>query len=441
MPEAAGSSRPATSADRDVWNWGSRVLGVAGILVAAVGLACSDTAVHVAGSDAARLPHVRLNPHRGEADTPAVDVVGLPADALSRLREAALTPEEWTGWLRISVAGGGENVWEYPAVLGSYDVSDDAIHFSPLFDFEPGRSYRVVFDPARLPVRLDGVTGAWRSHSVEETVGEPASTRRPATTVADVYPTSDVVPENLLRLYISFSAPMGFRGGSEYVHLVDEDGRVVEDPFLPLDVALWNETRTRYTLLFDPGRVKRGILPHERTGRAIVAGRTYTLVVEREWSDALGLPLAESFSRRYTVGPPEHRALDTAEWQVSPPSAGTRDPLEVVLPRPLDYALLQRALLVATARGEVVDGHTEIGAAETRWRFTPRTPWGAREYQVVARSVLEDPAGNRVGRAFEIDSSERTSRGAGESGRSVTFLPTPPVASGASPVERTGPAG
>ena len=82
------------------------------------------------------------------------DVVGLPADALSALREAALTPEEWTGWFRISVAGSGENAWDQPPVLGTYAVSDDAIHFSPLFDFDPGRSYRVVFDPARLPPRF-----------------------------------------------------------------------------------------------------------------------------------------------------------------------------------------------------------------------------------------------------------------------------------------------
>ena len=70
------------------------------------------------------------------------------------------------------------------------------------------------------------------------------------------------------RFFISFSAPMGFRGGTEYVHLLDGDGQVVDEPFLPLDVALWNENRTRYTLLLDPGRVKRGILPNAQMGRA-----------------------------------------------------------------------------------------------------------------------------------------------------------------------------
>ena len=244
------SSTPA-GASRDIRSRCSTVIGVAGMLCAAAGLACSGPSLDHASSEAARFLQVRLSPRRDAALPQTIDVVGLPADALSTLREAALTPEEWAGWLRISVAGSGENVWDQPPVLGTYAVSHDAIHFSPLFDFDPGRSYRVVFDPARLPPRLNGVRGAWRSRLIEETVREPAPEQRPATTVVEVYPTADVVPENLLRLYISFSAPMSFRGGTDHVHLLDGDGQVVADPFLPLDIALWNENRTRYTLLLD----------------------------------------------------------------------------------------------------------------------------------------------------------------------------------------------
>ena len=201
------SSTPA-GASRDIRSRCSTVIGVAGMLCAAAGLACSGPSLDHASSEAARFLQVRLSPRRDAALPQTIDVVGLPADALSTLREAALTPEEWAGWLRISVAGSGENVWDQPPVLGTYAVSHDAIHFSPLFDFDPGRSYRVVFDPARLPPRLNGVRGAWRSRLIEETVREPAPEQRPATTVVEVYPTADVVPENLLRLYISFSAPM-----------------------------------------------------------------------------------------------------------------------------------------------------------------------------------------------------------------------------------------
>ena len=423
MSEAAGSLSPAASSRSDVRRWCSKI-GVALTLVLAVGLACTDTSGHLAGHDSLQILQIRLNPERDTTGARTIDLVGLPADALSAVREAALTSDEWTEWFRVSVAVSGEDVWNLPPVLGTYSVSNDSIHFSPHFDFDPGRSYRVVFAPSRLPVRLNGVNGAWRSRSIEVTVREPAPDLRPVTTVVQVYPTADVLPENLLRLYVYFSAPMGLTGGTEFVHLLDGDGSVVEDPFLPLDVALWNDDRSRYTLLFDPGRVKRGILPNERMGRPITTGLTYTLVIDREWHDASGLPLARSFSRQFTVGPPDDRAIDPDEWHISPPVAGTRDPLVLALTEPLDYALLQRALLVTTASGTVVDGDTEIEAAETRWIFTPREPWGSAEHHLVVLPILEDPAGNRVGRAFEVASSDRTGQ-RGETRANVPFRPRP----------------
>ncbi len=425
MSEPAGSRSPAASWRCDVRRRCSTGSGVGLTLVLAVGLACTGPSDHLASSDALPTPQIRLNPQRDPTGARTIDLVGLPVDALSAVREAALTSDEWTGWLRVSVAGSDEDVWNLPPVLGTYSVSNDSIRFSPLFDFDPGRSYRVVVAPSRLPARLNGVNGGWRSRSIDVTVGEPAAERQPATTVVEVYPTADVVPENLLRLYIYFSGPMGLKGGAESVHLLDADGDVVEDPFLPLDVALWNEDRTRYTLLFDPGRVKRGILPNERMGRPITAGDTNTLVVDREWRDGSGLPLVASFRRQFTVGPPDDRAIDPAEWDVSPPVAGTHDPVVVSLRRSLDYALLQRAIFVTTARGDVVDGETEIGAAETRWVFTPRESWGTGEYRLVVRPILEDPAGNRVGRPFELSSSEGAGRRGQASGASLPFLPRP----------------
>ena len=120
------------------------------------------------------------------------------------------------------------------------------------------------------------------SMEIEATVGVPAPELEASTTVVAVYPTTAIVPENLLRFYISFSAPMSLDGSAGHVRLLDGSGHDVEEPFLPLDVALWNEDRTRYTLLLDPGRVKRGILPNLRMGRAIAEGSTYTLVVEAD---------------------------------------------------------------------------------------------------------------------------------------------------------------
>ncbi len=51
-----------------------------------------------------------------------------------------------------------------------------------------------------------------------------------------------------------------------------------------------------------------------------------------------------------------------------------------------------------------MEGDIRTEAAETRWLFTPRAPWRAGEYRLVASSILEDVAGNRIGHAFEVDS-------------------------------------
>ena len=352
-----------------------------------------------AASDAA--PQIRLNLVRTGSGT--VDVVGLPADDLSRLRHGTLTRDEWTALLRVAVASDAGASTDRPAVLGTYSIGDGVIRFAPQFPFDPGRRYEVVLDPSRLPPLSGGQPAPWRLRRLETTISVPAPDRHTTTRIVEVYPTAREVPENQLRLYIYFSASMGLKGGLDHIHLLDETGRAIEDPFLPLDVALWNADRTRYTLLFDPGRLKRGVLPNEQMGRSLTNGRRYTLVVDESWRDAEGQPLAAPFRREFRVGPPDERAIEPAKWRLDTPLVGTRDPLIASFPKPLDYGLLQRALSVSTVRGDRVEGDIRIEATETHWLFIPRAPWQAGEYQLIASSILEDVAGNRIGRPFEVD--------------------------------------
>ena len=50
-----------------------------------------------------------------------------------------------------------------------------------------------------------------------------------------------------------------------------------------------------------------------------------------------------------------------------------------------------------------VDGEIVIGGGEKQWTFTPQAPWRAGAYQLIALDILEDVAGNQIGRAFEVD--------------------------------------
>jgi hypothetical protein len=224
--------------------------------------------------------------------------------------------------------------------------------------------------------------------------------------VTSLSPSSDAWPSNILRFYVHFSAPMSQTQGVEFVRLLDDKGQEVADALLPSAIDFWNRERTRYTVFFDPGRVKRGILPNRTLGRPLEPGRDYTVVVDAAWRDAEGRPLAAPYRRTFRSGPPVERALALTDWRITAPPAGSPDALVVAFRHSLDEGLLHRAVGVAPAGGEPLDGAVAVAHGETEWRFTPSRPWRAGRYELLVLSILEDPSGNRLGRAFEVEARE-----------------------------------
>jgi hypothetical protein len=334
-----------------------------------------------------------------QGGTAYVEVKGLPGRTLRALDRDDLNATQWSAILRVAVT------LDAPAVLGEYAVADGALRFTPLFPFDEGRRYQVRFDPGRLPGAAADAGGV-----VEGSVGRPASTTTPSTSVVRVYPSGEEVPENLLRMYIEFSGPMGRKSGVEHISLLDQAGREIIGAVLPLDYEFWSPDHTRFTVFFDPGRVKKGILPNREMGRPLETGRSMTLVVSREWRDEHGLPLKEDFKRTFRVGPPEDKPIDPSSWRIQPPAAGTRDGVIVTFPRPLDHGLLLRALGVTLDR-KTVNGDIVLEPGETRWVFTPNDPWRAGAYRLLALEILEDPAGNQIGRAFEVSNAGPVDKG------------------------------
>jgi hypothetical protein len=336
---------------------------------------------------------VRLNP--GADGTLGFEVVNLTEAMVRAATSRELSRDEWEQVLRVSVSETD------PPMVGAYAVSGATLRFAPMFPLDPGRDYHVVFRAAALP----GLESERSSMTARFTV--PAVKRDPTTSVSAIYPSGDRVPANQLRLYVHFSAPMGRKGGLDYITLLDDKGQVVVDPFLPLDAEFWNSDHTRYTVFFDPGRQKRGILPNQQMGRSLEPGRLYTLVVSKDWPDGNGLPLREEFRRTFTVGAPDERPLDVRQWRLTAPAAGTREALRVSFPEPLDHGLLLRALGVGGTTAAFLDGEVAIDQSERQWRFTPAAAWRPGSYQLIALGVLEDLAGNRIGRAFEVDTFDR----------------------------------
>jgi len=332
-------------------------------------------------------PRIVLNT---ETPRPTIDVVDVPAPALIELGTLD-SREAWIPVFKVSVGA------DQAPMVGQYSIEEGRVRFTPMFPLDRGRQYQVTFTaPGGQPITT--------------AVGLPAKDATPKTVVARVFPTADVVPENQLRIYIHFSAPMGSRGGLDYVHLFDDAGKEVKDPFLPLDAEFWNDDRTRYTVFFDPGRQKRGIAPIADMGRSLTDGKSYTLVVDAAWRDGEGLPLKDQYRRTFKVGPADEKPLDPKSWRIDPPAAGTSAPLTVTFPEPLDHGLLLRALGVLTPGGKPLEGVVVVGASELTWAFTPAEPWKAGQHNLVAFAMLEDLAGNRIGRAFEVDQFDRTDK-------------------------------
>jgi len=327
-----------------------------------------------------------------------VEVTGLGAEA-TNLRKVDWDAPRWQRLLAVYAEQEMEATSaRLPAMAGLYQVSEQSLLFQPRFPLMTGVKYKAVFDPNQLP---------GSSSSGAPLITAPYVLPRPAststTTVRRVYPTASVLPENLLKFYLHFSAPMSRGSIYDYIHLRDENGKDVDIPFLEIGEELWDPAMTRLTLFIDPGRIKRGVRPLEEVGPALQQGKHYTLVIDRAWKDAAGNPLKKGFEKRFSVVPPDREPLEPAQWKLRAPRSGTRQPISLTFSKPLDEALAQRVIHVTTESGQQVEGKTSLQDEERHWTFVPDAPWPRGPHQLLIETTIEDLAGNNIGKPFEVD--------------------------------------
>jgi hypothetical protein len=275
-----------------------------------------------------------------------------------------------------------------PAVAGTCRSEGSALVFAPRFPLQPGLVYRVMSGK-----RLAGLVTA------------PKVAIKPSTRLIHLYPSTSRLPENQLKLYLHFSAPMSRGEAYRRIRLLKEDGSAVELPFLEIEQELWDAEGKRLTLLFDPGRIKRGLVPNQEEGLALVAGHRYSFVVDSAWPDAAGAPLVAAFRKDISAVASDRTPPDPARWRIEPPRGGSREPLRVDFGEPMDHALATRLVRVEGVPGEVA-----LLKEESVWEFTPAATWPSGEHELVYDTALEDLAGNRILRPFDVDLWERVDR-------------------------------
>ncbi len=333
-------------------------------------------------------PRIALNREAG-----TIEVSGLSSRKLARLRETPMSDREWVALLAIHSAP------DAPAMLGSYEVTGKAIVFRPRFPLVAGLPYTVRFDVFRLE----------QGTSIETMVTLPKTPGVATTVVAHVYPSGEDLPANQLKFYLDFSEPMSTGDAYKHIRLLDDSGREVQRPFLVTAHELWDTRRQRFTLILDPGRIKRGLRSNLEDGAPLITGRRYRLMIDRDWRDGDGDPLREPFEKAFRVIEADRTAPNPQAWRLTAPAAGTTDPLRIELNEPLDRALLEDMLLVYDERSQLVAGQVEISAAETQWLFRPREPWHRGHQIVLVSTKLEDRAGNNLRRLFDEEASASVS--------------------------------
>lgn len=323
-----------------------------------------------------------------------------------RLEQLAITDRSLAQWqeLLTVVAGTGDITTDInlPPMSGRYQITNDVLRFTPSFPLTDGVRYRATFRHAALP----GLSGS-TNPVVAATYRIAPTAHVPTTVVSAIYPSSAVVPENLLKFYLHFSAPMSRGNIYDHIHLLDYSGKPVELPFLEIDEELWNPEMTRLTLFLDPGRIKRGVRPLEEVGPSLEAGKSYSLVIGREWQDGSGNSLREPFTKQFKVGPPDREPPDPATWTLQPPAAGSRAAFTVTFPKPMDRALTERVIRIIDTGGHPVKGIVSIGDVERNWAFKPEEPWKPGDYRLQVPAIIEDLAGNNIGKPFDLDLEAR----------------------------------
>lgn len=345
-----------------------------------------------AAARADEVPSIRLVEKSAQRPAEFV-VVDLPSELLKSLSTLEPTDPEFARIFTVTVLGQPSDA-AIPPVSGKYRVEESRLVFVPRFPPQAGLTYRAVIHS---------------DQKVERDLAIPKAevdVNRVATQVQNVYPSLDVLPENHLRFYIHFNQPMARGAAYENLELLDEQGHLLEASFLELGEELWDPSGQRFTLLLDPGRIKRGLKPREEDGPILEEGKQYTLVIKRDWRDAQGQMLKADYRKTFKAGPAVEKALDVREWKLSAPHSQTSGYFSVAFPYPLDRALLEHMLTIADPQGQRVAGQLIVCGAERRWTFRPDTPWRTGRYNLVVDTVLEDPSGNRIGRAFEVDQVE-----------------------------------
>lgn len=281
-------------------------------------------------------------------------------------------------------------------ILGSFEAQGGGLRFVPIVPFTPGMTYVIRY--------------VWQKGEVE--VGRitlPVS-KSPPPELLSIYPLQDTVPENLLKVYLRFSAPMMEGRSASLVHLLKDGRDTMKGTFLDLQPELWNPDGTILTLWLDPGRIKLDLIPNRELGNPLTRGYRYELVVGEGWRSKDGIEMNKSVRKSFVVGTRDDTSPSIDQWLLVLPASTTKEALHVRFGEGLDRMLAEETIFVLDRERKAVAGTYEILGEDSMLAFIPDKPWTKGDYILSVESRLEDLSGNNLNRLFETDLAKSDAR-------------------------------
>lgn len=271
-------------------------------------------------------------------------------------------------------------------ILGEYTITNDAVEFRPVIAFTRGLKYDVN----------------WAGKLITQ-VEIPPGHLQDAPVVISIYPKSNSLPVNLLKIYIEFSQPMQEGQALKNILVIKNGQDTIPSIFLDLEQELWNKERTVLTLWLDPGRIKRDLQPNKTMGAPLEQGSSYQIVIKPDWPDEDGALLRGEYRKEFVAGMRDSLSPDPGRWTIYSPKAGSNESMKIDLHESLDYILLVNAVRITNEKGNVINGFFGTSEAETILHFTPSVVWKPGNYDIEIEPRLEDLAGNNLERLFDKD--------------------------------------
>lgn len=334
-------------------------------------------------------PSLKVVPSAEDARSVSV-VAELSGSQVAALPEGPIARQRGRGVLTFSIVD-NDGTSSAP-MLGDYQRARSRLTFTPRFRLSAGSTYA-----AKL------ISESGKTLTITYRV-KPESPRGTAV-VTDVFPTAKILPANSLKFYLHFSQPMREgRAIFERIHLLDENGEKVHDPWRRTE--LWSEDARRFTLWIHPGRVKQGVNLREDFGPVLRPGKRYTLLIEQIVQSQNGQTLAKPHRKTFRTTSDDRTRPLPQKWKLDLPPAGTRAPLRIEFGEPLDHALLQRCIKLETLDGKRVNSSSITAQnGDTVALLTPSASWQSADYKLMVSPILEDLAGNTPARVFDTDLS------------------------------------